>query len=107
MKSMVQEFFVSGNCEPNADSPEGISLRTFASGEGGARGFATGTASFRGDAELPYHVHNCSEAITILSGDALVIVGERGYLLGRLDCMHIPAEVPHTIRNIRADREMV
>jgi quercetin dioxygenase-like cupin family protein len=104
---MTQEAFVSGNCEPNAASPPGIALRTFVSQACGARGFSTGTATFQGGAELACHIHDCSEAITVLSGNALVVVERRGYRLGRLDCIHVPAGVAHAVRNVRADREMV
>ena len=44
-------------------------------------------------------MHDCSEAITVLSGIALVVVEGRGYRLGRLDCMHVPAGVAHAVRN--------
>jgi quercetin dioxygenase-like cupin family protein len=102
---MIREAFVSGNCEPNAGSPDGVELRTFVSREGGR--FSTGTATFRGNAELRYHRHDCSEAITVLSGNALIIVEGRGYRLGRLDCMHVPAGVAHAVRNAEGVREMV
>jgi len=103
---MPQEAFVSGNCAPNPESPEGVELRTFASHACGATGFSTGTATFRGNAELPYHLHTCSEAITVLSGNALVVVEGRGYRLGPLDCMHVPAGVAHAVRNAES-RPMV
>ena len=57
--------------------------------------------------QLPYHVHDCSEAITVLGGSALVIVEGRQYRLGRLDCLHVPAGVRHMVRNAHATEEMV
>lgn len=105
--SPIQEAFISGNDEPDPGSPEGVELRTFVSQKCGAQGFSTGTATFRGHAELPCHLHDCSEAITILSGSALVVVEGRGYRLGRLDCMHVPAGIAHSVRNFERDREMV
>ena len=104
---LIREIFVSGDCEPNADSPEGIELRTFVSQQCGAKGFSTGTAKFLGNAELPCHSHTCSEAITVLSGHALVIVEGRGYRLNPLDCMHVPAGVAHAVRNAEATSQLV
>lgn len=104
---MIRETFVSGDCEPNAGSPEGVQLRTFVAQECGATGFSTGTATFRGGAELACHMHAFSEAITVLLGRALVIVEDRGYRLSHLDCMHIPAGVAHSVRNAGADSELV
>jgi quercetin dioxygenase-like cupin family protein len=104
---MIKETFSSGNCEPNATSPPGVALRTFVSQACGAKGLSTGTATFQGGAELACHFHDCSEAITVLSGSALVIVEGRGYRLGRLDCLHVPAGIAHAVRNVQADREMV
>jgi quercetin dioxygenase-like cupin family protein len=104
---MIQERFISGDCEPASGSPDGVAVRIFVSKESGARGFSTGTATFRGNAELPYHVHGCSEVITLLSGEALVVVEGRGYRLNRLDCVHVPAGIAHAVRNREPDREMV
>jgi mannose-6-phosphate isomerase-like protein (cupin superfamily) len=100
---MIQETIISGFCEPLNASPEGVELRTFVSRECGATGFSTGTATFKGSAVLPYHLHECSEAITILAGAGLIIVEGRGYRLGRLDCMHIPAGAAHCVQNAQAD----
>jgi quercetin dioxygenase-like cupin family protein len=104
---MVQEIFIPGTCSPAEVSSEGVELRTFVSGNCGARGFSTGSATFRGNVGLPFHTHTCSEAITVIEGQALVIVEGRGYRLGRLDCMHVPAGVAHTIRNTNPNGEMV
>lgn len=95
----VKEAIVSGKCEPLKGSPGGIDLRTFVSSECGATGFSTGTATFRGGAELPGHLHECGEAITILSGDAVVLVEGRSYRLTHLDSIFIPAGIRHGVRN--------
>ena len=104
---MIQESFVDGACEPDEGSLNGVALRTFVSQRCGARGFSTGTATFRGGTELPYHWHECSEAISILRGTAIVIVERRAYHLNRLDCMHIPSGIPHLVRNASEDMELV
>lgn len=106
-QTLTSESFVAGTAEPDSGSPAGVALRTFVSSACGSRNFSTGTATFRGGAELPYHVHDCSEAITILGGSALVMVEGRQYGLGRLDCLHVPAGVPHTVRNTHAAEEML
>jgi quercetin dioxygenase-like cupin family protein len=104
---MIREAIVSGSCEPLLVSLAAVELRTFVSQECGATGFSTGTATFKGHALLPYHLHDCSEAITVLAGSALVAVEGRGYRLGRLDCIHIPAGVRHSIQNANQDSALV
>jgi quercetin dioxygenase-like cupin family protein len=70
-------------------------------------GISTGTATFEPLAELPYHDHDCSEAITLLAGEANVLVDGRAYDLRALDCMHIPAGVAHSVRNRSANSRLV
>jgi len=52
-------------------------------------------------------VHDCSEAITILSGHAIVLVEGRQYCLGHLDCLHVPAGVCHSVRSANASHAML
>lgn len=104
---MIAESFFLGSCSPDAGSPANIALRTFVSAACGATGFSTGTATFEPGAVLPYHLHGCSEAITMLSGEALIVVAGRGYRMNPLDCMHVPAGVPHMVQNARADQGLV
>ena len=104
---MTQESFVKGACEPDPGSPPGVALRTFVSHACGSRGFSTGTATFQESAQLPYHVHDCGEAITVLGGSAVVMVEGRYYRLGRLDCVHVPAGVPHSVQNADSTQELV
>jgi quercetin dioxygenase-like cupin family protein len=104
---MIAESFFLGVCTPDAGSPEGVALRIFVSAACGATGFSTGTATFEPGAVLPYHLHGCSEAITVLAGEALVVLAGRNYRMNRLDCMHVPAGVPHMIQNARAEQEMI
>jgi quercetin dioxygenase-like cupin family protein len=104
---MIRETFVSGDCDPNPASPDGVELRTFVSQDCGAVGFSTGTATFRGNGELAWHIHSFSEAITVLAGNAFVIVEDRGYRLSHLDCMHIPAGVAHSVRNQEPELQLV
>jgi quercetin dioxygenase-like cupin family protein len=93
------ETITRGNCLPACDLAPGVDLRVFASGQNGARGLCTGTATFRPGAELPYHVHPISEAIVVLSGRAYVLVEGRRYSLSGYDAMHIPAQTAHQVIN--------
>ena len=87
--------------------PEGLTLQTFVSEECGATGFSTGMATFQGGAELAYHTHTFSEAITILAGCSRVLVEGREYQLTPLDSIHIPAGVAHCVRKAELDTEMI
>jgi quercetin dioxygenase-like cupin family protein len=79
----------------------------FASGATGAHRLSTGTASFRPGAELPYHTHPVSEAITVLNGSAEILVEGRCYRLNPYDAMHIPSGVAHAVRNPMSDTRAV
>jgi quercetin dioxygenase-like cupin family protein len=85
----------------------GISFREFVSSACGASGFSTGTATFEPVAVLPCHKHSFSEAIVILSGSACAIVEGRSYRLESFDCLHVPAEVAHEVRNLSEDSTLV
>src|SRR5215469_155860 len=90
---VLQEFIASGCSEPVREFLP-IELRVMVSRECGARGIATGTATFPPGSVLPYHRHECGEAITILSGVADVVVAGRRYRLSRLDSMFVPMDIP-------------
>lgn len=102
----VQEFIADGRSAPLAEFLP-IELRIMVSVECRAKGIATGTATFRPGAILPYHAHNCGEAITILEGQADVSVEGRRYRLSRLDCMYIPEGRAHSVANFDADVALV
>lgn len=106
-KSRILEQVIAGNCNAQAESPTGVSLRSFASADCGANGFSTGAATLLPGAELAYHVHPCSEAITVLEGIATVLVEGRSYQLSALDSIHVPAQVPHSVRNAEASQKMI
>jgi quercetin dioxygenase-like cupin family protein len=102
----IQEFIASGRSVPLAEFLP-IELRIMVSAECRAKGIATGTASFPPGAILPYHVHNCGEAITILDGRADVYVEGRKYRLTRLDCMYVPEGTAHSVANSEAGIDLV
>ena len=84
----------------------GVWLREFVSKSCGASGFSTFSATFEGGAILPYHRHSCSEAITILSGEARIGVEGRYYKLEPFDCLHVPSGVAHETANASGNSRM-
>lgn len=95
-----------GNSDAVSLGP-GVWLREFVSSACAAQGFSTGTATFDPGAVLPYHKHTFSETITILSGVAQVAVEGRSYQLKPFDCVGVPAEVPHEVKNYSKDSRLV
>jgi mannose-6-phosphate isomerase-like protein (cupin superfamily) len=61
--------------------------------------FTSGTTVFPAGAGAPMHSHNCSEQVTILNGEAEVIVDGVSTMLTRYDTTFIPAEKPHRFVN--------
>jgi quercetin dioxygenase-like cupin family protein len=97
------EVITRGNCPVTAELAPGVELRLLVSGQSGARGLCTGTATFRPGAVLPYHRHPCSEAITVLSGRAAVFVEGRRYRVKPFDALHVPAGSAHQTCNDSPD----
>ncbi|MFF2511444.1 cupin domain-containing protein [Streptomyces sp. NPDC058086] len=48
----------------------------------------------------PLHSHNCDEHVTILEGEAEVVVGGEVTRLEQFDTTYVPSPVPHLFRNI-------
>ena len=63
-------------------------------------------ATFDAAAELPYHIHDVSEAVIILEGSARVFVEGREYALSPFDCIHLPAETAHAMSNVSSALKM-
>ena len=61
--------------------------------------FTSGTTVFPAGAGAPMHSHNCSEQVTILEGEAEVVVDGASTVLSRYDTTFIPAEKPHRFVN--------
>ncbi|MGC2402065.1 MAG: cupin domain-containing protein [Acidobacteriaceae bacterium] len=76
-----------------------VDLHTFVAKVCGATTFSTGIARFRPGGLLPYHLHNFSEAVTVIEGTARVFIEGRAYRLGPRDCVHVPASVAHQVLN--------
>ncbi|MFD7709680.1 cupin domain-containing protein [Streptomyces sp. NPDC059785] len=48
----------------------------------------------------PMHSHNCDEHVTILDGEAEVVVDGEVTRLERFDTTYVPSPVPHLFRNV-------
>ena len=72
-----------------------------------ARGLTTGMVTFGPAAELPMHTHPFSEAITLLSGRAVVEVEGRRYALETLDNVVVPMGRAHSAQNLSSDQPAV
>lgn len=83
---------------------EGISAEFLVGDFNTARNLTTGIVTLQPRAGLDYHVHPCSESITVLEGQLEVSVEGRCYLLGPLDNITIPRWLPHQALNPDADR---
>lgn len=92
------EFITPGDCAPVELAP-GLRLRVFVSGKQGSQGLTTCMVTAEPGAAIPYHTHPTGESITVVSGDAEVLVEGRRYRLGRLDSIHVPAGTAHAVRN--------
>jgi quercetin dioxygenase-like cupin family protein len=82
-------------------------LRSFASAECGAKGISTAAAVFGPGAQLPYHKHGFSEAVTILEGQATFSVEGRRYCLRPFDCIHVPTGTAHEVLNASQRESLV
>jgi quercetin dioxygenase-like cupin family protein len=60
---------------------------------------STGIARFQPGAFLPHHVHQFSEAVTVIEGTARVPIEGRACCLGPRDCVHVPAGIAHQVQN--------
>lgn len=71
-------------------------------GKGNAKDtpFTSGTTVFPVGCAAPLHSHNCTEQVTILEGEAEVMIGGQVQHLGAMDTTFVPANLPHYFRNI-------
>ena len=66
----------------------------------GSQGMCGGHARFEPGAEIPCHVHDFDESITIVAGQAVCRVAGREYRLSDLDTACIPRGRPHRFQNL-------
>ncbi len=66
-----------------------------------AKNLTTGIVTFEaGPTHLESHSHPHAESITLLSGQAMVTVDNRRYVLNAFDNITVPRDVPHSVRNL-------
>src|SRR5215472_10908509 len=99
-KRVPPETITRSSTKAWEDLAPGVSFQLLAADDCGAQEFCTALATFGPGAVLPYHLHQFSEAITVLQGTASVKVEGRTYILDPLDCIHIPKQVPHLAANV-------
>jgi quercetin dioxygenase-like cupin family protein len=100
-----REHIADGRSAPEQSG--GVARRTFVSAAVGSRGLSTGTDTLAPFARTPFHQHPCSEAITVLEGEAVASIDGCIHRLGKLDCIHVPAFAPHEIANPSGVQEAV
>jgi quercetin dioxygenase-like cupin family protein len=66
---------------------------------GGENKITSGISVYPPGTGAPMHSHNCDEHVTILDGEAEVLVEGTVTRLGRYDTTYIPSPIPHLFRN--------
>jgi 2-keto-3-deoxy-L-rhamnonate aldolase RhmA/quercetin dioxygenase-like cupin family protein len=90
-----------------AELASGVAFECLVGAHNHAHNLTTGITTFEPGAELSYHIHLCSESITVLRGRITVGVEGRAYDLGRLDNITIPRETAHCVENVSATEPAV
>ncbi|MHB0956942.1 MAG: aldolase/citrate lyase family protein [Pirellulaceae bacterium] len=107
------EFYRPDRCEcitavghgGSAEIGHGVVFESLVGKPQGARNLTTGLVTFAPSARLECHVHGYAEAITLLSGSAVVEVEGRRYTLGVLDNVVIPPGRAHVAFNPSSAQE--
>ena len=68
----------------------------------GENRITSGMSVYPAGTGAPMHSHNCDEHVTVLEGEAEVLVDGVATRLGRFDTTYIPSPVPHQFRNVGA-----
>jgi quercetin dioxygenase-like cupin family protein len=102
-----REHLTRVNPAPALELAPGVAVKVLASGDTGARGLATCTATLAPGAFLPYHTHPCGEVIIPMEGAAEVHVEGRSYQLAPFDALHVPAGIAHRVANASTDQPAV
>ena len=77
----------------------GVALEILAGEHVAAQNLMTGIVEMQPESRLGYHVHPCSESITVLAGTLEISVDGRTYTLGPLDNITVPRWLPHQAVN--------
>ncbi|MEU2681762.1 Cupin domain-containing protein [Streptomyces sp. LamerLS-316] len=67
---------------------------------GGENLITSGMSVYPVGSGAPMHSHNCDEHVTVLEGEAEVLVEGEVTRLERFDTTYIPSPVPHLFRNV-------
>ncbi|WAP60008.1 cupin domain-containing protein [Streptomyces sp. S465] len=67
---------------------------------GGENRITSGMSVYPVGSGAPLHSHNCDEHVTVLDGEAEVVVDGEVTKLTRFDTTYVPSPVPHLFRNI-------
>jgi mannose-6-phosphate isomerase-like protein (cupin superfamily) len=70
------------------------------SSAGGENLITSGMSVYPVGSGAPLHSHNCDEHVTILEGEAEVVVNGEVTKLERFDTTYVPSPLPHLFRNI-------
>lgn len=67
---------------------------------GGENRITSGMSVYPVGSGAPLHSHNCDEHVTILEGEAEVVVDGEVTRLERFDTTYVPSPIPHLFRNV-------
>jgi mannose-6-phosphate isomerase-like protein (cupin superfamily) len=67
---------------------------------GGQKRITSGMSVYPVGSGAPLHSHNCDEHVTILEGEAEVVVDGEVTKPERFDTTYVPSPIPHLFRNI-------
>jgi quercetin dioxygenase-like cupin family protein len=84
---------------PIAIAP-GVTLRPLVDAGAGARGLFVGLLSVEPGARYPHYSRPCTEALTLLEGEAALDAEDRRYPLGVLDNATVPGQLPRRVVNL-------
>ncbi|MCR3729175.1 mannose-6-phosphate isomerase-like protein (cupin superfamily) [Streptomyces umbrinus] len=69
------------------------------SSAGGENRITSGMSVYPVGSGAPLHSHNCDEHVTVLEGEAEVVVDGEVTKLERFDTTYVPSPLPHLFRN--------
>jgi quercetin dioxygenase-like cupin family protein len=94
----VSHVFKLNEMKPVERGP-GLKGWPLITGETGSQHLTTGITQFQPGANLELHIHNCEEQVTLLEGEALVVIDGVSYELTAPDTTFISPGIPHRFIN--------
>jgi quercetin dioxygenase-like cupin family protein len=91
---------------PMADRGGGARTIPLVTPRTGSRQILNGITIFDPGAAIGEHFHNCEEAVMVLEGEAVAVLGGVEHRLGPGDTTWIQAGIPHFFRNVSATAQM-